>query len=86
MAQDFRFPHSADVSMWLDCGSYGRVELSRITPTSVVARNPRPVPTGDADLVVVVDGREMRNRVHLAKGFSKKGMALILAVDDVAPF
>src|SRR5437879_4561592 len=33
--------HSADVQMWLDCGEHGRVDLNRITPKSVVAKEAR---------------------------------------------
>jgi hypothetical protein len=87
MFENFRFPHSAEVRMWLDCGPHGRVDLSRVTPTSVVAREPRDVPPGDADLVVVVDGEEMRTRVHIANGLSRTSrVALVLPVDQVAPF
>jgi len=71
--------------MWLDCGERGRIHLSRITPTSVVTRDELLVPAGDADLVVVVDGEEMRKRVHVT-GTSRGRVALVLAADDVAPF
>lgn len=85
MFENFRFPHSAEVRMWLDCGDRGQIHLSRITPTSVVTRDESDVPPGDADLVVVVDGDEMRRRVHVT-GSSRGRVALVLAVDNVAPF
>jgi hypothetical protein len=80
--------HSADIEMWLDCGPYGRVVLSRITPKSVVAKAPpRDVPPCLADLIVVVDGHRMQNRVNVTSGFSKGRLAaLIQLVGDVAPF
>jgi hypothetical protein len=87
MLQDPFSSHSADVKMWLDCGEHGRIELSRITPNSVVARHPRNVPPCHADLVVMVDGDTMRSRVHVAYGFSKaRRSALAFPVDHVAPF
>jgi hypothetical protein len=67
--------HSADVAMWLDCGHYGRMDLSRITPKSVVAKQPRDIPPCYADLVVTVDGKRFLRRVHVASGFAK-GRAL----------
>ena len=85
MFENFHFPHSAEVRMWLDCGEHGHIQLSRITPTSVVTRDALNVPAGDADLVVVVDGEEMRTRVHIT-GSSRGRVAMVLAVDQVAPF
>jgi hypothetical protein len=85
MFENFRFPHSAEVRMWLDCGEHGHFNLSRITPTSVVTKDAVEVPSGDADLVVTVDGHEMRSRVHVT-GSSRGRAALVLAVDHVAPF
>jgi hypothetical protein len=84
MFQDFRFPHSADVRMWLDCGEHGRIDLSRVTPSSVVAKVVRDLPACEAYLVVVVDGEEMRTRVA-SYGFSN-GKATVVAIDDNAPF
>lgn len=73
--------------MWLDCGEHGRLELSRISPTHVVARRPKNIPPCHADLVVVVDGREMRSKVEVPNGFHpKRRAALVLPVDLVAPF
>jgi hypothetical protein len=85
MFENFRFPHSADVRMWLEYGEHGQIHLSRITPTSVVTRDAVGVPAGDADLVVVVDGEEMRQRVHVT-GSSRGRVAMVLAADQVAPF
>jgi hypothetical protein len=80
--------HSAEVEMWLECGSFGRVMLSRITPKSVVAKTPRDIPAGVADLVVTVDGKRLSSRVMLPSGFSKDcHLALIRPVSDAAaPF
>ena len=73
--------------MWLDCGPYGRVDLSRISPKSVVAKTAREIPPCFADLIVVVDGERMRKRVNVASGFSKGRLAaLIHLVTDAAPF
>ncbi|HZZ43245.1 MAG TPA: hypothetical protein VFE58_09925 [Tepidisphaeraceae bacterium] len=79
--------HSSDVKMRLDCGEHGRIELSRITPNSVVARHASDLLPCHADLVVVVDGEMMRNRVNIANGFSKpRRTALALPIDQIAPF
>jgi hypothetical protein len=78
--------HSADVKMWLDCGLYGEVELSRITPTSVVAKSPREIPPCIAELIVTIDGARVQNRVEL-RGFSKgRAVALIRLIGEVLPF
>jgi hypothetical protein len=85
MFENFRFPHSAEVRMWLDYGERGQVHLSRISPTSVVARDAHEVPAGDAVLVVAVDGEEMRKPVRVSSS-SRGRFARVLAVDNVAPF
>lgn len=85
MFENFRYPHSADVRMWLDCGVRGCIQLTRITPTAVVTRDEQPVPPGDAVLVVVVDGEEMRTNVHVPRP-SRSRIARVVAVDPVAPF
>jgi hypothetical protein len=73
--------------MWLDCGEHGKLFLSRITPKSVVAKSATEgIPPCPAELVVTVDGRLLRNRVNVL-GFSKgRRTALVLPVDNVAPF
>jgi hypothetical protein len=78
--------YSADVKMWLDCGTHGHVELSRITPTKVIARRRCEIPPCYAELVVVVDGETMRRPVHIPAGFTNSRLALALPVDHVAPF
>src|SRR5690348_7925043 len=79
------YSHSSDVQMWLDCGPFGRVDLGRITPKSVVARSYREVPPCFAELVVCVDGRCRRERINLASGFVKGRLAaLVYPVDDAA--
>jgi hypothetical protein len=73
--------------MWLDCGEHGRVDLSRITPKSVVARHARRVPPGPAELVVCVDGHCERHPVSLGSGFLRgRVVALVRPIGDVAPF
>lgn len=78
--------YSADVKMWLDCGTHGEVELSRITPTNVIASRRYEIPPCFAKLVVVVDGKTMHRPVHLPGGFANSRKALALPVDQVAPF
>ena len=79
--------HSAYVEAWLDCGPYGRVMLSRVTPKSAVAKTAREIPPCFAELVVTVDGHPVRNRVRLPSGFSKgRNVARMISVDDAAPF
>jgi hypothetical protein len=79
--------HSAFVEAWLDCGQYGRVMLSRVTPKSVVAKDVHEIPPCFADLVVTVDGDRIRNRVRLPSGFTKgRRVARAVSVDDAAPF
>jgi hypothetical protein len=85
MFENFRFPHSAEVLMWLDCGDRGQIHLSRIAPKYVVTTEEVDIPAGDADLVVVVDGDEMRTRVHVADS-SRGRVARVHPVDQVAPF
>jgi hypothetical protein len=78
--------HSASVEAWLDCGPYGRVMLSRVTPKAVVARTPHHIPPCYAELVVTVDGDPVRNRVRLPSGFNGRRVARAVNVEDVAPF
>jgi hypothetical protein len=86
MSQPFRESHSADVKLRLDCGEYGMLALSRVSPKSIVARTPRDIPPCDAVLIVSVDGDDLRRAVHLPLGFSKaRGAALIRLLDD-SPF
>ncbi len=87
MTQTLPKSHSTDVKMWLDCGEHGMVPLSRITPTSVVARISKDIPPCDAKLVVTVDGYRMQNRIRLSEGFRKgRRTAVALPIDDIAPF
>jgi hypothetical protein len=65
------FGHSAEVLMWLDCGAHGLVELSRISPKSVVAKYAQNIPPCDADLVVTVDDHCIVKRVNIARGFPR---------------
>jgi hypothetical protein len=79
--------HSAVVEMWLDCGHFGTVRLERITPKSVVAKEPCNIPPCEADLVVVVDGHPTRHRVMLTSGFSGGRLAArVQPVTDAVPF
>jgi hypothetical protein len=77
--------HSADVKMWLECRDHGRVDLCRITPRSVVARERRDIPPCDADLVISVDGRIRRTPVNLPTGFTKGRLVAFIApaADDI---
>jgi hypothetical protein len=78
--------HSAEVKMWLECGDHGRVDLCRITPKSVVAKEPCDIPACVADLVVSVDGRVRRTPVKLSSGFTKgRTVAFISPVPDEIP-
>jgi len=73
--------------MWLDCGPYGRLDLSRVTPKSVVAKGAtRDIPACVADLVVMVDGKCFRTRVAMGSFSKDRGVALIEPADEVAPF
>lgn len=73
--------------MWLDCGPYGTVQLARITPKSVVAKERRNIPACEAELVVTVDGQFIRHKVMLTNGFSRgRNVARIQPMNDAAPF
>src|SRR3712207_6392709 len=79
--------HSATVEMWLDCGAYGVLELSRITPRAVVAKAAREIPPCFADLIVTIDNSMHKVRVNLTGGFRKGRLAArAMPVDDAAPF
>lgn len=89
MQKDLDSFHSANVSIKLDCGEHGLVELSRVTPTSVYIARPVPadIPPCQADLVVIVDGQEMRRRVDIAEGLTRACQnVMALPIDQVAPF
>jgi hypothetical protein len=78
--------HSTEVEMWLDCGEHGKASLRRITPNSVVLREPLEAPPCHADLVIRVDGKMLICRVDVISGLSKNRMvALVLPIDNIAP-
>jgi len=54
----------------------------------IVAKEPRAVPAGEAEIVVTVDGRYIRTKVMLNGGFAKgRTTARIWRIrDEVAPF
>ncbi len=72
--------------MWLECGLHGRVELSRITQTLLVAKEPASIPAGPGEIVVTIDGQPKRLAVNLTHGFSNRNAAKFVVVDDSAPF
>lgn len=72
--------------MWLDCGKHGLVELGRITPTLVVAKEPKFIPPGYGELIVTIDGVSKRISVNLTHGFSNRNAAKFVIVDGSAPF
>jgi len=86
MSETFPCAHSAEVRIWLECEGYGRVNLTRVTPKSVVANLPLNIPPCYANLVVTVDGHRISNRVRVSSGFSNRAVALVRAVSDAAPF
>jgi hypothetical protein len=78
--------HSAEVEMWLDCGTYGKAELSRITPNSVVLRSQLIAPPCRGRLIVRIDGRESTRVVHVSGLSANRLAAKIRPINDVAPF
>jgi hypothetical protein len=79
--------HSSNVDMWLDCGEHGKVPLSRITPTLVVAHSAVDIPPCTADLVIVVDGKMICHRVDVTTGFSPtRRAARVRPATGSAPF
>jgi hypothetical protein len=73
--------------MWLDCGQFGKSQLSRITPNSVVLRQAFDAPPGEAQLIVRVDGKKIVRTVNLSRGVSKKrNIAIVYPLDDSSPF
>src|SRR5688572_30780095 len=78
------FSHSADVQIWLEFAEREPMALSRVTPKSVVARVPCDMPACMADLVVVIDGRKLRSRLHLSQGFRGRVARAILMDGDTA--
>lgn len=80
--------HSADVEIWLDCGQYGRIAVSRVTAKSVVTvEPPQDIPPCYARLVVTVDGHQMHDNVNVTSGFSRgRRFARVRSVNGSAPF
>jgi hypothetical protein len=64
--------------MWLDCGPYGRADLSRITPTIFVAKAVHDIPPCTAVLTVTLDGRPISTRVNIS-GFASRRATRTLA-------
>lgn len=88
MIQSNYSSHSADVDLWLDCGSHGKIPLSRISPTAIVAIDRNAVfPIGPGRLVVVVDGEQTIVPVQVSPGTpSNRGSARVVVADEAAPF
>jgi hypothetical protein len=87
MNQTVPSSHSAEVDIWLDCGPHGLLELSRVTPNSVIAKSFREIPPGFAELIVTVDGISKSIRLKLVNGFTKgRCAARAIVADDLIPF
>jgi hypothetical protein len=88
MAENPYSSHSCDVLMWLEgVAGYERIELSRVTPTSVVLKQRVDAPPCQADLVVSIDGKISRSRVDISSGFSSSRLTVsAFSIDHVAPF
>ncbi|MEX2543879.1 MAG: hypothetical protein WD316_02010 [Phycisphaeraceae bacterium] len=77
---------STVVDLWLDC-EQGRVPLSHVGSTSVIAASPRDLPACRARVVVSVDGREFVRAVTLIDGMSRaESEARVVADEPPLPF
>jgi hypothetical protein len=62
--------YAAEVKLWMSCA--GRIlQLSHVSTTSVIAREPIDLDPCDADVVVSVDGRESSRPVRLVHGMRR---------------
>lgn len=79
-------PYSADVDLWFECES-GRIPLAQVATTFIIPARPTTLPPCRGTLVISVDGKQFRGEVDLVQGMSPDlPDALILSVDDAAPF
>ena len=71
--------------MWLDCGRHGTAKIKRLTPYSAVLCQALDVPACEANLIVRVDGKRMKQKV-VVTNLSKNGLvAKITPTDDLLP-
>ena len=81
------FSYSAEIDMWLDCGSLGRLPLRQTAPTFVIVAEPRDIPACDAEIVYTIDGRPHRRAVRLVNGVSTQSVeTMVLSRDAISPF
>jgi len=61
--------------------------LRRVGPKFVMAQAAPEIPPCFAELVVMVDGKCIRNRVNITSGFARgRRVARVLPVTSAAPF
>lgn len=79
--------HSAEIDMWLDCGALGRISLSHVSSTFVVAAEAANIPACDARIILTVDGQQFVRPIKLVQGLSQSCReSMILSRDGVSPF
>ena len=78
--------YSAEVDMWLE-SEHGTVPLVQAAPRFVIAAVPVSLPTCEARLVILVDGKRSEHAITLVNGMSaKRAKAAISLGDSVPPF
>lgn len=79
--------HSAEVDIYIDCGEFGRIPLSQASSTFVIAESAVKVPPCDAEIVIIIDGRQYERKVKLIHGMDPRSReAMVLSRDSVSPF
>ena len=78
-------PFSTEVDLWLEC-DHGRVELSQVGATFVIAQTPSALPQCHADIVMSIDGRIQKRRVELVSGMSEDEAETMVLASDSLPF
>jgi hypothetical protein len=78
-------PFTTDVDLWLDC-EHGRIPLSQVGSTFVIASCPRQLPPCKAQVVVSIDGQVYPRAVRLVNGMRANQRRTLVLADDAIPF
>jgi hypothetical protein len=77
--------YSAVVDIWMDCFSRGKVRLSQVASSFVIADAGAEVPAGPANIILTVDGRKYERRVRLVTNLTAANPYSLIEPDESIP-
>jgi hypothetical protein len=76
--------YSTTIDLWLE-GSWGRQPLRQVADRFIMGNAEFAVPPGPAEVVVTIDGREVRHPVQLPEGYRLEQSVTPITPDDEIP-